>query len=77
MELISVLAKQAPDWLLAISGLVTALTAFTAMTPSKLDDAVLGKATKYVNILISFANMGAGNVGKNKNADDDEGKNKK
>jgi len=77
MEIIVGIVKQAPDWLLAISGLVTALTAFTAMTPSKLDDAVLGKATKYVNILISFANMGAGNVGKNKNADDDEGKNKK
>jgi len=71
MELISVLAKQAPDWLLAISGLVTALTAFTAITPSKLDDEVLGKATKYVNFVLKFANVGAGNVGKNKNKDEE------
>jgi|21_taG_2_1085346.scaffolds.fasta_scaffold00651_2 hypothetical protein len=71
MELIAVLISQAPDWLIALSGVVTALTGFTALTPSKLDDEVLGKATKYVNIALKFANMGAGNVGQNKNKDDD------
>lgn len=65
------LINQAPDWLLAIAGVVTALTGVTALTPSKLDDKVLGKATKYVNIALKFANMGAGNVGQNKNKDDD------
>jgi len=70
MELIAVLINQAPDWLVALSGLVTALTGFTALTPSKLDDKVLGKATKYVNFALKFANMGAGNVGQNKNKDD-------
>ena len=71
MELIAVFISQAPDWLIALSGVVTALTGFTALTPSKLDDEVLGKATKYVNIALKFANMGAGNVGQNKNKDDD------
>ena len=69
MEMIAVLISKAPDWLVALSGLVTALTAFTALTPSKLDDKVFGVATKYVNIALKFANMGAGNVGQNKNGD--------
>jgi hypothetical protein len=71
MELIAVLISKAPDWLIALSGVVTALTGFTALTPSKLDDEVLGKATKYVNMALKFANMGAGNVGQNKNKDDE------
>jgi hypothetical protein len=71
MELILSLVSQAPDWLVAIAGVVTALTGITALTPSKLDDKYLGHATKYVNIALKFANMGAGNVGQNKNKDDD------
>lgn len=71
MELIAVLISKAPDWLIALSGVVTALTGFTALTPSKLDDEVLGKATKYVNMALKFANVGAGNVGQNKNKDEE------
>ena len=40
MELMISLINQAPDWLLAIAGVVTALTGVTALTPSKLDDKV-------------------------------------
>jgi hypothetical protein len=72
MEMIAGIIQQAPVWLLAISGLISALTVITAMTPSKLDDAVLGKATKYVNFALKLINMGAGNVGKNKNMDADK-----
>ena len=54
-----------PAWLNAITALVTAATAITALTPTKTDD-------KYVSIALRVLNTIAGNVGKNKNADDTE-----
>ena len=51
------------DWLLAISGLVAASTAVTAMTSTKTDD-------KVVNVILKILNFFAGNFAKNKNADD-------
>ena len=51
-----------PDWLVAITSVVTAATAVTALTPSKADDRVLNAILKVLNFL-------AGNIGKNKNAD--------
>ena len=50
-------------WLLAITGLVTASTAVTAMTSTKTDD-------KVVNVILKILNFFAGNIAKNKNADD-------
>ena len=52
-----------PGWLVAITSVVTAATAITALTPTKTDDAV-------VNAILRVLNIFAGNVGKNKNADD-------
>jgi hypothetical protein len=54
----------APTWLTAITGVVTAATAITALTPTKADDAIINTILRVLNLL-------AGNVGKNKNADDD------
>ncbi|SLN77640.1 hypothetical protein [Oceanibacterium hippocampi] len=54
----------APAWLAAITATVTAATAITALTPSKSDDALL-------NMLLRILNLLAGNVGRNRNADDD------
>jgi len=54
-----------PAWINAITALVTAATAITALTPTKTDD-------KYVSIALRVLNTIAGNVGKNKNADDTE-----
>jgi hypothetical protein len=54
-----------PAWINAITALVTAATAITALTPTKTDD-------KYVSIVLRVLNTIAGNVGKNKNADDTE-----
>lgn len=51
------------DWLIAISGLVAACTAITALTPTKVDD-------KVVNMILKVLNFFAGNFAKNKNADD-------
>jgi len=70
MEAIAGLISKAPDYLVAISGIITSLTVLTAITPSKVDDRWLGKATGAVNFLLKIANVGAGNVGKNKNKDE-------
>lgn len=52
-----------PAWLTAITSLVTAATAITALTPTQADDKVVAVALRVLNVL-------AGNVGKNRNADD-------
>ena len=52
-----------PAWLTAITTLVTAATALTALTPTQADDKVVAVALRVLNVL-------AGNVGKNRNADD-------
>jgi len=51
-----------PNWILAITTLVTASTAVTALTPTKSDD-------KWIGIVLKVLNVLAGNVGKNTNAD--------
>jgi len=70
MESIVGLMGKAPDYLIAISGIIASLTVLTAITPTKLDDKWLGKATVGVNFLLKLANIGAGNIGKNKNHDE-------
>ena len=72
MESIVGLMAKAPDYLVAISGIIASLTVLTAITPTQLDDKWLGKATVGVNFLLKIANIGAGNVGKNKNQDEEE-----
>jgi hypothetical protein len=63
MDQITAILEVAPAWLAAITGVVTACTAITALTPTRSDDEVLDKVLRLLNIL-------AGNVGKNRNADD-------
>lgn len=50
-----------PAWVHAITAVVTAAAAITALTPTTKDDAILAKVLKVLNIL-------ALNVGKAKNA---------
>ena len=50
-------------WIVAISGVVTACTAITVITPTKVDNKILDALLTVLNVL-------AGNFGKNKNADD-------
>lgn len=52
-----------PTWLVALTAVVTACTAITAITPTKTDDKIISKVLAVLNLL-------AGNFGKNKNADD-------
>jgi hypothetical protein len=54
-----------PAWLTAITTLISAATAVTALTPTKTDD-------KYVSLVLRVLNILAGNVAKNRNADDKE-----
>lgn len=54
---------QIPAWIVAITTLVTAASAITAMTPTKKDDVVIGKILRALNWLSL-------NIFKNKNADD-------
>lgn len=63
MELIKDVWDGVAVWLPAVTGVVTAATAITALTPTKVDD-------KYINGLLRALNWLAGNVGKNRNADD-------
>ena len=63
MDQIISLLDAAPAWLTAITGVVTAATAITALTPTQSDDAIINTILRSLNLL-------AGNVGKNKNADD-------
>jgi len=51
-----------PAWITALTTVVTAATAITAITPTRKDDAVIGKVLWVLNII-------AGNIGKNKNLD--------
>jgi len=64
MDMIIQFFNSAPAWVAALTGLVTAATVITAMTPSKADD-------KIVNSLLKALNFLAGNVFMNKNKDDE------
>jgi hypothetical protein len=50
-------------WISAVTGIVTACTAVTAITPSKSDDVA-------INAILRVLNMLSGNFGKNINKDD-------
>ncbi len=63
MDTILNLVDGAPAWVSAITALVTAATAITALTPTKTDDKALA-------FILHILNLVAGNIGKNKNKDD-------
>lgn len=50
------------SWFFALSGVVTAATAITALTPTKVDN-------KIVDAILAVLNFIAGNFLKNKNSD--------
>ena len=64
MDTILNLVDGAPAWVSAITALVTAATAITALTPTKTDD-------KAISFILRILNLVAGNIGKNKNKDDE------
>ena len=51
------------DWFTAVSGVIAACSAITALTPTKTDDAILDGVLKVLNFLSL-------NILKNKNDDD-------
>lgn len=63
LEIITSVLNGADQWIPAITGVVTAATAITALTPTKADN-------KIINAILKVLNFVAGNVLKNKNADD-------
>lgn len=52
-----------PAWIHALTGLMTAATLVTALTPTRHDDAAVDTVLRVLNVL-------AGNIGRNRNADD-------
>ncbi len=69
MDAITGFMGKLPEWLVALSGVVTACTAITALTPTKVDDKAFGMLTKVINLGLKLANVGAGNILKNENRD--------
>lgn len=70
MELLNALTTTLPSWFTALSAVVTASTAVTALTPTKVDDKLIGGLGKGLNVGLKVLNMFAGNVLLNKNKDD-------
>jgi len=63
MQMIADYMNQAGPIITALCGICSSATVLTAITPSKADDAFLNAILRVLNFL-------AGNVWKNKNADD-------
>ena len=63
LESIFAFTGSLPEWVVAITGLVTAATAITLLTPTKTDD-------KIVTFILKILNVVAGNFNRNKNADE-------
>ena len=63
MDMIVGFFNSGPAWIAAVTGIVTACTAITALTHTKSDD-------KIINFVLKILNLLSGNIGKNKNADD-------
>jgi hypothetical protein len=66
MEFLNQIIDQLPAWVHAATLVLSAATVVTALTPSNTDNQV-------VNLLLKLLNAVAGNVGKNRNADDKKG----
>ena len=63
MDIVLNFFDSAPSWVAAVTGVVTACTAITAITPTKTDD-------KIILFILRILNLCAGNIGKNINKDD-------
>lgn len=63
VEQIMLIVDQLPPWITAVTGVVAAASAITALTPTKTDDKIVSGILKVLNFL-------ALNIFKNKNADD-------
>ena len=62
MEMIMTMFGQLPDWVNALTGIVTSATALTVLTPTRSDDKILDWILKILNFI-------SGNFGKNTNKD--------
>ncbi len=69
MELLIELIEALPVWLSAITVVITAANAITALTPTKIDDTVLTKTVWSINLLLKVLNVLSLNIGMNKNKD--------
>lgn len=50
-DVITKLGASVPDWVVAITAVVTAASAITALTPTKADDKILNAILKVLNFL--------------------------
>jgi len=54
----------------AIAGTIASATVITALTPTKVDDKFMAGFGRVINLILKVTNVLAGNILKNKNADD-------
>ena len=62
MEMMMTMFVQLPDWIHALTGLVTSATVITSMTATRSDDDIM-------NWILKILNFMAGNFGHNTNKD--------
>lgn len=70
METLIVLLPEITAYISALAGLIVAAKAVTILTPTQVDDRILGGAGKVVNLVLRVLNTLALNIGKDVNADD-------
>ena len=62
MDMIVNFFNSGPAWIAAVTGIVTACTAITALTPTKSDDKIINFVLKILNVLSGNIDIPSSNI---------------